>query len=292
MVVFFLGLPASVFAFAWFVYRSEDFLESIKQRLTYPRTGYAAPPSQWKRSERDEAFDASFGRLSGVARFLRKRWLLFYCAWFLLNAVNDVFGHPFHPSIRSREAFVAGLGVLSGTLRIPGFFRNRLVAIEVVGYSLLGFLACKQSATAAAHAICDSGCFRSGTLGTHARNRDSDSLRTPESAVAVMTTSILELGTLDRVIHEPARLMIMATLYSVPEADFLYLQRELGLTQGNLSSHLARLEQEHYVLLEKMFKGKYPLTVCSLTVRGREAFEEYARKIRAIPETARGNRRK
>jgi len=141
MVVFFLGLPASVFAFAWFVYRSEDFLESIKQRLTYPRTGYAAPPSQWKRSERDEAFDASFGRLSGVARFLRKRWLLFYCAWFLLNAVNDVFGHPFHPSIRSREAFVAGLGVLSGTLRIPGFFRNRLVAIEVVGYSLLGFLA-------------------------------------------------------------------------------------------------------------------------------------------------------
>ena|SRR5579864_3582641 len=101
-----------------------------------------------------------------------------------------------------------------------------------------------------------------------------------------MTTSILELGTLDRTIHEPARLMIVAMLYSVPEADFLYLQRELGLTQGNLSSHLARLEEERYVLVEKMFKGKYPLTVCSLTVKGREAFEEYARKIRAVPDAA------
>src|SRR5579872_3837335 len=141
IVFFFLGLPASVFAFAWFAYRSEDFIEIIKQRVTYPRTGYAAPPSQWKKSERDEAFDASFGRLSSVARFLRKRWILFYCALFLLKAVNDVFDHPFHPSISSREAFIAALGVLSGMLRIPGFFRNKLVLIEVVGYPLLGFLA-------------------------------------------------------------------------------------------------------------------------------------------------------
>jgi DNA-binding MarR family transcriptional regulator len=101
-----------------------------------------------------------------------------------------------------------------------------------------------------------------------------------------MTASILELGTLDRTIHEPARLMIVATLYSIPETDFLYLQRELGLTQGNLSSHLARLEEARYVLIEKTFKGKYPMTICSLTVKGREAFEEYARKIRVIPDAA------
>lgn len=97
-----------------------------------------------------------------------------------------------------------------------------------------------------------------------------------------MTTSVVELSTLDRVIHEPARLMIMTELYSIPEADFLYLQRELRLTQGNLSSHLARLEEASYVLIEKTFKGKYPLTICSLTLKGKKAFEDYTRKIRIV----------
>jgi DNA-binding MarR family transcriptional regulator len=96
-----------------------------------------------------------------------------------------------------------------------------------------------------------------------------------------MSTALQELATLDRVIHEPARLMIMTVLYAVSEADFLYLQNECGLTQGNLSSHLARLEEEKYVLVQKTFKGKYPLTLCSLTQKGRKAFEEYARIMRA-----------
>ena len=90
------------------------------------------------------------------------------------------------------------------------------------------------------------------------------------------------LAELNRVIHEPARLMIMATLFAVDEADFLYLQRECGLTQGNLSSHLAKLEAAKYVLIEKTFKGKYPLTICSLTKKGRKAFEEYGRKMRFV----------
>jgi DNA-binding MarR family transcriptional regulator len=97
-----------------------------------------------------------------------------------------------------------------------------------------------------------------------------------------MTPDLQALATLDRVIHEPARLMIMTVLFAVKEADFLYLQRECGLTQGNLSSHLAKLEAAEYVLIEKMFKGKYPLTVCSLTSKGRAAFEEYAQKIRIV----------
>lgn len=74
----------------------------------------------------------------------------------------------------------------------------------------------------------------------------------------------------------------MTELYSIPEADFLYLQRELRLTQGNLSSHLARLEEASYVLIEKTFKGKYPLTICSLTLKGKKAFEDYTRKIRIV----------
>jgi len=97
-----------------------------------------------------------------------------------------------------------------------------------------------------------------------------------------MTPELQALATLDRVIHEPARLMIMTVLYAVNEADFLYLQRECGFTQGNLSSHLGKLESAGYVQIEKMFKGKYPLTVCSLTPKGRAAFEEYAQKISAV----------
>jgi len=99
-----------------------------------------------------------------------------------------------------------------------------------------------------------------------------------------MTPDLQALATLDRVIHEPARLMIMTVLYAVDEADFLYLQRECALTQGNLSSHLAKLESAGYVLIEKMFKGKYPLTVCSLTQKGRAAFADYVQKIRVVSE--------
>jgi DNA-binding HxlR family transcriptional regulator len=97
---------------------------------------------------------------------------------------------------------------------------------------------------------------------------------------------VTELATLDRTIHEPARLMIMTVLYAVSEADFLYLQRECGLTQGNLSSHLSRLENVKYVLIEKTFKGKYPLTICSLTRKGHEVFEAYLRKIRTVSDAA------
>ena len=97
-----------------------------------------------------------------------------------------------------------------------------------------------------------------------------------------MTPGLQELATLDRLIHEPARLMIMTVLYAVPEADFIYLQGECGLTQGNLSSHLAKLEEAGYVMITKTFKGKYPLTICSLLKKGRDAFEEYARKMRVV----------
>lgn len=97
-----------------------------------------------------------------------------------------------------------------------------------------------------------------------------------------MTPELQALANLDRVIHEPARLMIMTVLYAVTEADFLYLQRECGLTQGNLSSHLAKLEEANYVVINKTFKGKYPLTICSLTKIGRQAFDDYVRKMRVV----------
>lgn len=88
-----------------------------------------------------------------------------------------------------------------------------------------------------------------------------------------------EISQLDRVIHEPARLAIMLILGGAGEADFLYLQREGGFTQGNLSGHLAKLEEAGYVAIEKKFKGKVPLTVCGLTGRGRTAFAEYSNRM-------------
>jgi DNA-binding MarR family transcriptional regulator len=97
-----------------------------------------------------------------------------------------------------------------------------------------------------------------------------------------MSTATQELAKLDRMIHQPARLAILTVLYATEEADFLYLQRECGLTQGNLSSHLARLEEAGHVKIEKTFKGKYPLTICRLTRSGRTALESYLQKMRAV----------
>jgi DNA-binding transcriptional ArsR family regulator len=93
-----------------------------------------------------------------------------------------------------------------------------------------------------------------------------------------MSTKIQRLAEVDRTIHEPARLMVVALLAAVQEADFQYLHQSTGLTKGNLSVHLSKLEEAGYIAIEKSFRGKYPLTVCRLTERGREAFENY-RKI-------------
>lgn len=84
---------------------------------------------------------------------------------------------------------------------------------------------------------------------------------------------------LDRLIHEPARLLIVTILSSVASADFLFLQRETGLTKGNLSAHLSKLEEAGYVKIEKTFKGKLPLTVCKLTTVGKKALTEYRQQL-------------
>jgi DNA-binding transcriptional ArsR family regulator len=80
---------------------------------------------------------------------------------------------------------------------------------------------------------------------------------------------------LDRLIHEPARLAIVTILNAVESADFLYLLRETGLTKGNLSVHLTKLQEAGYISIEKTYKGKLPLTICRLTIEGEGAFEKY-----------------
>lgn len=89
---------------------------------------------------------------------------------------------------------------------------------------------------------------------------------------------------IDKTIHEPARLMIMAHLFIVESADFLFLQRQTGLTWGNLSSHLSKLETAGYIAIEKEFLDKKPHTVLRLTDKGRVAFQEYRRSMKQVFE--------
>jgi len=80
---------------------------------------------------------------------------------------------------------------------------------------------------------------------------------------------------IDRTIHEPGRLLILIYLYSVEKADFTFLKMQTGMTQGNLSSHLQKLESAGYITTEKRFRNKRPLTLLKITDRGREAFRSY-----------------
>lgn len=86
----------------------------------------------------------------------------------------------------------------------------------------------------------------------------------------------------DRVIHEPARLLIVTILAAADQADFLYLLNASGLTKGNLSAHLSRLEAAGYITIEKSFRGKVPQTICQLTDEGRKAFETYRKQINRL----------
>lgn len=95
-----------------------------------------------------------------------------------------------------------------------------------------------------------------------------------------MSEALRSLANVDRLIHEPARTIIVAILYTVESADFLYLQRETSLTKGNLSAHLSKLAEAGYLQIEKTYRGKIPLTLCRLTETGRQAFEEYRRQMK------------
>jgi DNA-binding MarR family transcriptional regulator len=90
------------------------------------------------------------------------------------------------------------------------------------------------------------------------------------------------LADIDQVIHAPARLMVLTYLYVVESADYLFLQRLTGLTWGNLSTHLTRLEEAGYVTISKQFKGKKPHTSVSLTEQGRAAFREYKKSMQQV----------
>ena len=92
-------------------------------------------------------------------------------------------------------------------------------------------------------------------------------------------TYLQPIADIDRLVHEPARLMILAVLSVVESADFVYLMRQTGLTKGNLSSHMSKLEDAGYIDIQKEFVGKIPRTLLRLSDQGREAFQAYRQRM-------------
>ena len=96
-----------------------------------------------------------------------------------------------------------------------------------------------------------------------------------------------QLAALDKTIHEPARLAILTALSVCRSAQFRYLLAVTGLTPGNLSMHLTKLEQKDLIEIEKGFAGKYPTTAVHLTDRGREAIAKHWQQLRDLEAGAR-----
>lgn len=101
-----------------------------------------------------------------------------------------------------------------------------------------------------------------------------------------MANGARDWAQMDRTILEPGRLAIITFLYPVASLDYLQLKKMLRYTQGNLASHLAKLEAAGYVALEKTYKGKYPKTVCSMTPKGRKAMSDCAARLRSMARFA------
>jgi len=97
-----------------------------------------------------------------------------------------------------------------------------------------------------------------------------------------MKDKLKKIISVDKLIHEPARIAILAILSVVDEADFIYLMNETEMTQGNLSSHISKLENVAYINVEKKFIGKRPKTLLSITETGRKEFENYLKNFKAF----------
>ena len=99
-------------------------------------------------------------------------------------------------------------------------------------------------------------------------------------------TPFEQLANLDRRVHDPARLSILTALSACERADFLFLQRITGLSKGNLSSHLSKLEEAGMVEIEKRFVEKRTQTLVRLSDQGRGAVESYWKEMEELRESA------
>ena len=88
----------------------------------------------------------------------------------------------------------------------------------------------------------------------------------------------------DPLLHQPVRSKLLSLLISNDELPFKALKELLSVTDGNLSSHLSKLEREGYVLIEKIFEAKRPKTIVYITLKGKEAFSAYIESLKKFIE--------
>jgi DNA-binding transcriptional ArsR family regulator len=105
-----------------------------------------------------------------------------------------------------------------------------------------------------------------------------------------MASPFEDLAGLDRLVHEPARLAVLTALQHVENADFLFVQRVTGLSKGNLSSHMTKLEEGGLVAVTKEFVGKIPQTRLGLTGAGRKAIDAYWKTMDRLRKETRRSR--
>jgi DNA-binding PadR family transcriptional regulator len=96
-----------------------------------------------------------------------------------------------------------------------------------------------------------------------------------------------QISKLDPVVHAPIRLAILSILVTVEDANFSYLKDTIGTSDGNLSTHLTKLETSGYVHIEKKFVGKKPQTICAITETGRTALKKHLEQLEKIIEMQR-----
>ncbi len=96
------------------------------------------------------------------------------------------------------------------------------------------------------------------------------------------TKSLDRVMEIDKIVHEPARFLILAYLFFLNSADFIFLMNETGLTRGNLSSHLAKLESSGYINVNKKFLNRVPRTLLKITKKGRNALLDYKEEMSAV----------
>ena len=102
-----------------------------------------------------------------------------------------------------------------------------------------------------------------------------------------MSEPVEDITHLDRLVHEPARLAILLTLGACRSADFMYLQAATGLSKGNLSLHLGKLDMGGLIAIERTYAGKRPRMVVQLTKAGRTAIRTHRRRLEEMWKAAR-----
>lgn len=249
--------------------------KTTKARITYPRTGFVEYRKQWHTS----AIAAAVGALvmTCLAVGVRRGWDIAMLAPLTGLVFAAAYGYHFVRAVRWKWVIVGAIAVAS--LVIAFLFADVLRALGSESPVVQPNRAKPLGNHSAISAIFN--CLWRDAAGF--RLHEFLALSSPyavSSAGRPMNQQIRTIADLDRVIHEPGRLMIAALLFAVDRADFLCLQHETAMNKGTLSSHLSRLEEAGYVAITKTYPGKVPQTLLSLTGAGRKAFEQYRRNLK------------